>query len=202
MLKPVAILSVLVLVLTLGTSCTCSKTSDQYCIITRISGVVTVLPEGSNTWTEVEVDAQLRSGDRIRTSNNSSAVVTFFEGSVIELKSNTEIGITELIIEVGPKSTTISLEQAIGTTINRVQKLVDTASSYEIKTPSAVAAVRGTEYEVEVLSDSTTTVIVTEGSVCVTAQEVSVVVNDNEQTTVLPGEPPSTPVPISQRGGK
>ena len=200
MLKPVAIFLLLVLLLTLGTACTCSKISDQYCTITRISGVVTVLPVGSIAWTEAEVDTQLRAGDRIRTTDNSSAIITFFEGSVIELKSNTEVGITELIIEVGPKSTTISLEQTIGTTINRVQKLVDTASSYEIDTPSAVAAVRGTEYEVVVLSDSTTTVIVTEGNVSVTAQGVSVLVSDDEQTTVLPGEPPSTPTPL--RGGK
>jgi hypothetical protein len=201
-LKPVAIFLVLVLLLTLGTACTCSKISDQYGIITGISGTVTVLLEDSTIWTEAEVNTQLRAGDRIRTADNSSAVITFFEGSTTELKPNTEIGITELIIEVGPESTTVSLEQIIGTTINRVQKLVDTASSYEIETPSAVAAVRGTEYEVAVMSDSTTTVVVTEGSVLVTAQGVSVLVSDNEQTTVLPGEPPSTPVSASVRGGK
>jgi ferric-dicitrate binding protein FerR (iron transport regulator) len=202
MLKPVAIFLVLVLLLTLGTACTCSKASDQYCTITGISGTVTVLLEDSIAWTEAEINTQLRAGDRIRTTDNSSAIITFFEGSVIELESNTEVGITELIIEVGPKSTTISLEQVIGTTINRVQKLVDTASSYEIETPSAVAAVRGTEYEVVVRSDSTTTVIVTEGNVSVTAQGVSVLVSDNEQTTVLPGEPPGIPVPATVRGGK
>ena len=65
---------------------------------------------------------------------------------------------------------------------------------------SAVAAVRGTEYEVVVLSDSTTTVIVTEGGVWVTAQGVSMLVSEDEQTTVLPGETPSTPTPL--RGKK
>jgi len=202
MLKPVATFSVLVLFLTLGTSCACSQSSDQYCVITTISGAVTVLPKGSVTWNEAEVNMQLREGDRIRTASNSSVVITLFEGSVIELEPDTEVGIKELSMAVGTGSTTISLEQTIGTTISRVQNLVDTASSYEIATPSAVAAVRGTEYEVEVLSDNTTMVVVTEGSVLVNAQGVAVVVNDGERTTVLPGEPPGTPIAIIERGGK
>src|SRR5437773_1811741 len=91
----------------------------------------------------------------------------------------------------------IQLRQTIGRTWSSVQKLTDPASRYEIHTPSAVAAVRGTGFDVTVLPSGDTTVRVTDGSVAVSAQGQTVVVNAGQQNTTPTGAPPGAPAPIA-----
>ena len=142
-----------------------STISNQYGILTEINGGVTVLPAGSTNWIEAEVGMLLETGDRIKTEANSSALITFFEGSTTKLQQDTEISIEELSITLETSSTTISLDQKIGKTRSRVTKLLDTGSRYEVTTASGSAVVRGTEYETEVFDEGTTIVRVYEGSV-------------------------------------
>jgi PKD repeat protein len=166
--------------------------SDQFAILTAMSGRVTVLLAGDVAWDEASVEAEvgmrLEAGDQIRTGANSTALVTFFEGSTIELNSNTEVSFQELSIVVETGSTTVSLEQTIGRTKNRVEKLIDPASRYELNTPSGAALVRGTEFIAEVFPDGTTGVTVTEGDTTIVAQGGRVVVNAGEHTGALPIE--------------
>jgi len=199
-LKPAAAAVGLMVLALLGSAgCTCANRAlvspDQPTIITEVRGEVRVLPQGATTWKQAEVGQQLREGDRIRTGDDASALVTFFEGSTIELKANTEVSIEELRIAVKSGSTSITLRQEIGKTLNRVKKLTDPASRYKLTTPSGSAVVRGTTYFVEVSADGTTVVTVTEGDVWVTAQGVTVQVSAGEQTIINPGEPPSPAAP-------
>lgn len=185
--------------------------SSEFSILTGLSGSVTVLPTGSTIWTEAQVGMNLTSGDHVKTGANSSALITFHEGSTIELQPDTEVGIEELTTSLETQSTTISLEQTIGKTRSRVEKLIDPASRYEITTPSGSAVVRGTEFTVEVFPDGTTVVTVIEGSVLVvarvkvlvsqkgggvvTTQIVEVLLSAGEQTTFSPGTAPSIAAP-------
>jgi len=185
--------------------------STEFSILTGLSGSVTVLPTGSTIWTEAQVGMNLTSGDRLSTGANSSALITFFEGSTIELQSDTEVGIEELTTTLETQSTAISLEQTIGNTRSRVEKLIDPISRYEITTPSGSAVVRGTEFTVEVFLDGTTVVTVIDGSLLVvarvkvvvsqkgggvmTTQIIEVPLSAGEQTTFSPSTPPSTTSP-------
>jgi hypothetical protein len=87
---------------------------------------------GAASWTGAHVGMSLETGDGIKTGDNSTAKITFLDGSTIELEANTEIDIVSLEISTDTGSKTISLKQAIGSTISRVTKLVDSASSYEV----------------------------------------------------------------------
>lgn len=185
--------------------------SSEFSILTGLSGSVTVLPTGSTIWTEAQVGMNLTSGDHVKTGANSSALITFHEGSTIELQPDTEVGIEELTTSLETQSTTISLEQTIGKTRSRVEKLIDPASRYEITTPSGSAVVRGTEFTVEVFPDGTTVVTVIEGSVLVvarvkvlvsqkggavvTTQVVELLLSAGEQTTFSPNTAPSPTAP-------
>jgi hypothetical protein len=135
----------------------------------------------------------LEPGDYIKTTEDSWALITFFEGSTIELEGSTEIKTSDLATEVETGSTTILLEQEMGKTMSRVKKLVDPASRYEIETSTAAPTVRGTIMLVDVATDGTTTVGNGEGSIWVVSQGVEVTIPENTQTTVVFGEPPSPP---------
>jgi len=135
-----------------------------------------------------EQETQRREGGR--TGDNSSAKISFFEGSTVELQAGTEIEIASLDISEDTDSATIILEQTIGSIIFRVMKVIDPASRYEIETPNGVVAVRGSAVQVTVSEDDTTWVCNLEGDIWVIAQGVELQIPEGECCVIRPGEPP------------
>ncbi len=166
----------------------------QTAALTNVSGVVEVLPAGSNTWQPAEPDRRVTTGDRIRTGTSSAVTLAFFDGSTTSLAAETELTVSQLSGRRDGRGKVIVLHQWLGRTYNRVQRLLDPASRFEIETPTAVTAVRGTVFAVEVTPDGATQVTVGEGLVEVTAQETTVEVSAGQSTTVQPNLPPAPPV--------
>jgi hypothetical protein len=175
---------------------TVSNNPSALTILSIKNGPVFVQKSGSSAWLDGKVGIELKAGDRVKTDQNSSATIVFFEGSSLELQGGTEISLTELAGKQNA-STTIKMRQEIGTTISRVKKLADTASRYEIETPAATAGVRGTIFKVVVLADGTTTVTNTEGSISVTAQGKTIILKEKTRVTVKPGQEPGEPEPLT-----
>lgn len=159
-------------------------------------GEVQVQKKDTTTWTNATNGMKLAAGDTLKTGSNGSAELRFFEGSVMEVEANSEIVIEDLSL-TATGSTSVGLKQLLGNTVNRVGQLVDSASSYEVETPAAVAVVRGTAFNMEVEQDGSTTVQTTQGSVSFTAAGVTVTVNQGQQSTATVGGEPSTPVSIA-----
>jgi len=126
----------------------------------------------TDDWIEATVKMPLEVGDTIKTGDDFGAEITFFNGSTIELEAGTQIEITSLDSSADTGVTTITLMQTIGTTISRVTKLLDPASSYDVETPAGVAAVRGTVMVVRVLEDGTTWIINQKGNIWAVAEGV------------------------------
>jgi hypothetical protein len=85
----------------------------------------------------------LRAGDRVATVGKSSAIITFFEGSEVELGPETTIVIQEA--SGGPNSlVNITVENVLGTTVHRVITLTNPESNYKIEAGGSVALIRGT----------------------------------------------------------
>ncbi len=169
----------------------CGSSSEKNTVITSLQGELTVKKAGSANWVKAEVKMLLNKGDSIKTGAEASAKITFFDGSTIELKANTQIEFTDLINEQAKQ---IQMKQEIGETISKVEKLVDSASKYEIETPTAVAGVRGSSMRVSVSPDGTTQVQNLEGKISVTAQGIEVVIPVGSSSTVKPGQAPASPV--------
>ena len=142
-------------------------------------------------WVAAKVKDSLAENDTVRSGANSNAAITFFDGSVITLEANTRIEIKQL---TSSKPTSIRLKQEIGETVSTIEKLIDSASRYEIETPAAVAGVRGSSMRVSVSPDGTTIVQNLEGQIAVTAQGVEVEIPVGSESTVHPGEVPSQPI--------
>jgi internalin A len=188
------LLSILVLsILVTSTSISCGHTSTLT-ILSITEGSVSVMKEGSASWTEAEVGMSLGVGDSINTGDDSGAEITFFDGSTIKLQAGTEIEIASLDISPDTGSTTITLEQTIGNTISRVTKLLDPASRYEVETPTGVVVVRGSAMQVYVIEDGTTRAINLEGDIWAVAQGVELEVPEGRQCIIRPDEPPELEV--------
>jgi hypothetical protein len=165
------------------------SSSPLLTILSIIDGKVWVQKKGGLDWVLGEEGMTLDVKDKIKTDAGSSATIVFFEGSVIELQGETEIGIDQLGVLSGD-STIIKVKQDIGTTISRVKKLIDPESIYEIETIAAVVGVRGTTMKVSVADDGVTVVENIEGLVSVVAQGQEVAISEGERSTIIPGEAP------------
>jgi hypothetical protein len=185
------LLSVLVLaILAASTFVGCASSPSTLTILSITEGDVFLMKAGADNWIEAEVGVSLEVGDSIKTGDDSSAKITFFDGSTIELQAGTEIEIGSLDMSTDGGSTTITLEQTIGNTISRVTKVLDPASRYEVETPSGVAAVRGSAMQVYVLEDATTWVTNLEGDIWAVAQGVELRIPEGRQCMIILDEPP------------
>jgi len=159
-------------------------------IFSITEGDVFVMKAGTDNWIEAQVGMSLEAGDNVKTGDNSSAEITFFEGSTIELQAGTQIEIASLDISTETGSTTIILEQTIGNTISRVTKILDPASRYEVETPAGVVAVRGSAVQIYVTEDGTTWTTCLEGNIWAISEGVELQITEGQQCIIRPGQQP------------
>gem|GEM_PF-2953334 len=152
------------------------------------------LAHGTAAYTTARDGETVATGDRLRTDGAGHAVVTFFDGSTLDIAPATELTIEAAGSTDG--AVDLRITQAIGRTFSSVHKLVDTRSRYEIRTPSLVAAVRGTKFEVQVDADGSAAERTTEGLVAVSSAGSEVLVPAGAETRATPGTSPAPPAPI------
>jgi VCBS repeat-containing protein len=185
------LLSILALtILVTSTLAGCSGVPSDSSTLTVFSiteGTVLVMKAGTDDWTEATIEMPLEVGDTIKTGDDSGAEITFFDGSTIELEAGTQIEITSLDASSDTGTKTITLMQTIGTTISRVTKLLDPASTYAVETPTGVAAVRGSTMIVRIVfndpnyEDGTVLITNLEGHIYFTGQGEEVRIPEGAQ---------------------
>jgi len=102
--------------------------------------------------------------DTITTKGGSRMKVLFVDGSVLTIGNRTKISIKKFLYEKKGKKR----EASFNLTLGKVRAVLGKASKdslYEIKTPTAVAGARGTDFIVWVVSRGVTTVLVLEGEI-------------------------------------
>jgi hypothetical protein len=125
--------------------------------LTEISGTVQV---HSQDWSIVSrTPYPVQNGDTIRTAARGQATVVFTDGSRVELSGNTSFTVEE----------TEPANYRLGLSIGRLKAFVAhiASRSFQVRTPTAVCAVRGTEFQVEVLGDGSTSVDLYKGLLAV-----------------------------------
>jgi hypothetical protein len=187
--KLLAIFALAILVTSASVGCNGggSPCPSTLTILSITEGDVLVMKAGTNDWTE----------------GNSTAEITFFDGSTLELEAGTQIEILSLDVVCSTGVTTIGLLQMIGDTISHVTEILDPASSYEVETPGGVAGVRGSSMRVQVIFDNPNyedgTALVTnlEGNVYTIAHGVEVDVPLGQTCIITPGQPPNL-MPVAE----
>ena len=167
-----------------------SPCSSTLTILSITEGDVLVMKAGTDSWVEAQGGISLEPGDSIKTGDDSGAEITFFDGSTIELEAGTEIEILTLAISADCASTTITLEQTIGTTISRVTKILDPGSSYGVETPTGVAAVRGSVMVVTVGGNGTTLITNLQGIILAFGQGVELQIPEGRTGIIVSGQEP------------
>jgi hypothetical protein len=136
--------------------------------------------------------ADISSGDVIKTGGNGKATLSLPDGSELKLLTDTSVQLTELLESKAIKLTLLSGEMwfyviPLDSSVLR--------EKFEVKTLTAIAGVRDTEFTVEVAENGTATLIVLEGIVEFSdlQQTKIVAVGQNQTSTSTPSGTPSDP---------
>jgi hypothetical protein len=112
----------------------------------------------------VSVEAIVGVGDVIRTDAQGTARITFFaDGTDVTLQPNTVYRIERFAGQGDTFSLTV--EVLAGQALHRLQRVLNSGSSYDVKTPGMTLAARGTAFAVRVEETGRSAVIVSEGTV-------------------------------------
>jgi hypothetical protein len=135
----------------------------------------------------------LANGDFVRSTKDGRAVLTFFDGSTLSVDPASLVKVITLN-RLASGGIQLLVEQTAGRAWAAVSKLKTPDSKFEIRTPTSIAAVRGTSFETQVTQNadgtSSVTYKVDEGEVLVTANAGgSVSVAANQQVTINTNQP-------------
>ncbi len=130
-------------------------------------------------------------GDTIQTDTNGRARISLDDGSILNVGSNSNLRVVQH--DAANQRTQVQL--AYGRLRASAIRLARPGASFEVRTPTAVAGVVGTEFDLT-FSNDITTLSVTEGSVNFCNRTgTCVVVAAGFTSAIRDGDPPSQPVP-------
>ncbi len=115
----------------------------------------------SDEWNDAEMGQKVYESDKIRTAKESRCEVTLTDNSLVRIGEESEFVFTSVAIqENSSKSKSELLKGKIWLNINPI---TNKKSGFQVKTPTAVCAVRGTIFRID--SDQSTTCSVYQGAV-------------------------------------
>jgi hypothetical protein len=160
--------------------------------VTFIKGNVTVQEKAGKEWRALLLNDRVAQGAVLTTGEEGTVEITFEDRASFLLKPSTSLKMTTL----ERKSTGQFLRELYlrsGRTISNLREATGKGSRFEIQTPSAVAATRGTAFRVSVDDSEATRSEVLNGRIGVEAMKQTVAVSEGEGTFVRKGDPPLEP---------
>ena len=146
---------------------------------------VILTPEEGTVWVnerEVKGELELKENDLVKTGENALASINFFDESIVRLDENTEILLKDLQSE-NFTTKKINFKINLGHLWARILKLVDKDAEFSIETPTTVASVRGTAFDLLVSPEGEVEIDVDENTVEVEGVEI----NEGNYLKLSPG---------------
>jgi len=156
-------------------------------------GDVAIRHLNDTRWIAARFKMDIFKGDQLRTVAESRCEIKLTDGSIIRIGENSVFDFAESNLSKYSRQVDASLKK--GKIWANVTKTFAAANKFEVKSPTAVCAIRGTIYRME--SDSTTRVAVYEGKVDVGPTND---LRQQLQQQFRPGAPQQIPGPTQVPG--
>jgi tetratricopeptide (TPR) repeat protein len=153
---------------------------DWVAKVVSVQGTVESLRVGETQWQAVQLDDTFQSGDQLRTLDRSRADVSMLGQSVFRLSANTTITVEAVQAR---RSAVVELLKGVAHFFSRAPRHL------EVRTPVAVAAIRGTEFFISAEADQTL-LSVFEGKVVAANEAGSLVLNSGQSAVAEAGKAP------------
>jgi Tfp pilus assembly protein PilF len=163
--------------------------------VPTVGSVINVKGDGNNLrlidtqhWLKIELDQALATGDALRTGRLGTLAILFRDDTQIRVHRNTFLEIR--YIDPKPGLGGSKLQLALGAVWSRIRRSAG-FGGVTFETPAATAAIRGTDWYLQVTEDKTTTLIVLDGNVRFFNEFGSLQVNAGEVATAVIGQAPT-----------
>ena len=157
--------------------------------VTFLKGSGMLRAPGAAEWSPLQAGEILRVGSSLKSGPASSIEVAFADGTRFLLRENTVI--TVKAAQQGLLHLLRVLYLEAGKVVTRVKGATGRDSRFEIETPSALAAARGTEYRVGLDASGATRAELLESSIGFSAMGSTVTLNKDEGSLARFQEPPT-----------
>ncbi len=165
----------------------------QAAVLTDAVGLLEISDNGiGGDWHAVSSGDQVRTGQRIRTGDESWVTLEFFEGTQTTLAPNTDVVLDTIDGNWG-NELQVELIQNRGVTNHEVIPLHGDQASYQVLTPSGEASVRGTTFKVLVEDSGESLYTVETGEVLVSKNGMETNVAAGQGVITELGAPLSSP---------
>ncbi|EMM98675.1 surface adhesin Lsa33 [Leptospira noguchii] len=156
-----------VLIVLFLVGCTKSKKEDlQGGVFTFIKGGVKLYDKAGKL-KKAGLSEFILPEDKIETIKDSYADIQLMDGVIIRIKENTILTLSKIYVDSKNAEIYSDISLNKGKIFSKVGTKLSKSSGFKITTPTSIAAVRGTDFQVEVNGSNTET-LVSEGSVEVT----------------------------------
>nr|WP_158651928.1 FecR domain-containing protein [Marinobacterium profundum] len=161
--------------------------------VSSVTGSAQMIRAGATVPEPLQQGAMLQLGDKVITAAESSVAIRFADDSILSLQASSQVQFDNLSAhgETGMVDTRMNLIE--GRMITRVTPAVGPGSRFEIQTPSAISAVRGTEYRASVAANGGSNIEVLHGKVAVSGGRKQALVKSGYGTQVETGKAPLKP---------
>lgn len=164
--------------------------------IITLSGDIEVQQSLTQKTEKAYKEMLLWTNDIIVTGGKSSATIQFSDGSKLLVQENSVIAMKELKSSGGSTFSDTKVELQSGRIHNKINPEKQHGSRFEISTPSAVAAVRGTEYRVSAEQDGESKTEVIRGEVGIASSGISQNLPGGFGTVTYTDKEPIAPVAL------
>jgi len=157
---------------------------DAVASMTKVSGKVEVSDDGEE-WFIAEEGEPLYEGTMVKTGPAAEVTIAWNSGHTLKLFELASLTVEEA--RLSPRSEKTTLDISRGTIFAKTGKLRSATSNFSVKTPTAIAAVRGTTFMVEVKPDNSSVISLMDGQLEVVGEQVQMILQENNSVTVTPG---------------
>jgi hypothetical protein len=187
---------VVLVIMSAGTAAVMAQNRDQVAFILSINGKLEVRHDASGNWTAAKRNDPLYNGSQLRTGTGNKAMIQYpASGTRVLINENTTIEVHAEITSPGSKPASERTKILAGEIYNQAR------GNYQVETPSSVASVRGTEFNVQ-STDDVDTFIGVEGVIDIMNQFGSVILNQYQRTTSQKGQAPTPPQNLTENETK
>lgn len=157
--------------------------------VTFVQGSAEIQDPLTELWRPAQPGDVVREQDRIRTGPESGLEITFDGGSTFFLRADAVLGFTK-VRKRGLVEMIQELFLETGRVISHIKRRTGREPRFRIRTPSAIAAARGTDFRVGLDRRRDTRVEVLKGSVSAKAKQRKVLLEEGEGTLIRQGGEP------------
>ncbi|MCM8770824.1 MAG: FecR domain-containing protein [Candidatus Omnitrophica bacterium] len=121
--------------------------------ISELYGNVMIKKSGAKEFIPAKKNMPVSLGDEIKTGKNAYCEIAFDKEleTLVSVKENSDLVISKIMMESKTKKEETLLDLKSGSVLTKVKKLTTEESKFQIKTPTSIVGVRGTNFEVKVV---------------------------------------------------